>query len=239
MTEQDRDRELDGIRETYQRYEREGRYRTWDRLNPGNARIERDRDRAIVDLLERSLPATGGRVLDLGMGEGRLAELVRRAELPVGSWAGVDLDPRAVQAAAAAAPWGHFVEASADRLPFEEGAFDVVVASTLFSSLPSRHMEDAVASEISRVLAAGGWLIWYDLRYGNPANRSVHGLSRSEIRSLFRGWAVELQSITLVPPLARRLGPLTGGLYGPLQALPLLRSHLVGRLRPPADLTSR
>jgi SAM-dependent methyltransferase len=233
MTDQDRDRELAAIRETYERYEREGRYRTWDRRNPGNARIERDRDRALVDLLRRSLATTGGRVLDLGMGDGHLAEVARSADLPIGSWTGVDLDPRAVEAAAAAAPWAHFVEASGDRLPFEAASFDAVIASTLFSSLPSRQLEDDVASDIGRVLAPDGWLVWYDLRYGNPANPSVHGLGLTDVQSLFPGWTIELESITLLPPLARRLGPLTRALYGPLHAFPFLRSHLTGRLRPP------
>lgn len=232
MTDQERDRDLESIRQTYQRYEREGRYQRWDPRNPGNARIERDRDRALVDLVARSLPTTGGRVLDLGMGDGRLAEVARVAGLPIGLWTGVDLDPRAVEAAAAAAPWAHFVEASADRLPFDDASFDAVVASTLFSSLPSRQLEEAVASEIGRVLNGGGWLIWYDLRYANPANPSVHGLSRRVVGSLFPGWSIDLGSITLLPPLARRLGPLTRALYRPLHAFPLLRSHLVGRLRP-------
>jgi len=238
MTDRDRDRELDAIRETYQRYEREGRHRSWDRRNPGNARIEGDRDRALVALLRRSLPGTGGRALDLGMGDGRLAHIVRGSDLPIGAWTGVDLDPRAVGSAREANPWAQFVEASGDRLPFASGSFDVVIASTLFSSLPSPMLEAGVASEVGRVLVPGGWLIWYDLRYGNPANRSVHGLGRGDVRSLFPGWTMELGWMTLLPPLARRLGPLTGALYGPLHALPLLRSHLIGRLQAPL-ITSR
>ena len=231
MTDSGRDRDLAAIHAAYRRYEREDRYRTWDPGNPGNARIEMDRDRALVGLLRSSLPGNGGRVLDLGMGDGQLAEVARGADVPIGSWTGVDLDPHAVRAAAAAAPWANFVEASADRLPFDAATFDAVIASTLFSSLPSAELERAVAAEIGRVLNGGGWLIWYDLRYGNPANPSVHGLPPKDIESLFPGWTVELESITVLPPLARHLGVLTHALYGPLHALPFLRSHLAGRLR--------
>lgn len=238
MTDRDRERDLEAIRSTYRRYETEGRTRLWDPTNPGYARMFRDREATLVELVRRSLPEQGGRVLDLGAGDGSLAKVVQRAGMPIQRWVGVDLDPAAMAAASAAIPWGDFFEASADRLPFGEGTFDVVVASTLFSSLPSRGLEDGVASEIAHVLRPSGWLIWYDLRYGNPANRSVHGLGRGDLRSLFPGWIMELHSMTLLPPLARRLGPLTGVLYGPLHALPFLRSHLIGRLRPPA-LTSR
>lgn len=229
----DRQREIDQIRATYHRYRREGRGRIWDPRNRGYARMMRDRDRVLVDLMRRSLPKSGSRVLDLGSGDGRLAEVAREAGLSVGAWVGADLDPDAVAAASAAIPWAEFVEASGDRLPFETGSFDVVVTSTLFSSLPSAQLEQGVATEVARVLRVGGWLIWYDLRIGNPANAAVHGLGPRAVRKLFPGWELEMRAVTLLPPVARRLGSLTSALYGPLEAVPMLRSHLVGRLRRP------
>jgi len=200
----------------------------------------RDRDAALVGLLRASLPPSGGRVLDLGAGDGRLAVVARDAGLPVDGWTGADLDASALAAAAAAMPRANWVEASADRLPVPNASFDVVVASTLFSSLPSAAFEVAVASEVARLLCPGGWLVWYDLRLDNPANRAVHGIGRERLERLFAGWVMELRLTTLLPPLARRLGPLTGILYRPLELLPPLRSHFVGRLRrPPDGITSR
>ncbi len=172
----DRERDLAAIRATYDRYQREQRGRIWDPSNPGFARMMRDRDRAVVDLLRRSLPGDGGAVLDLGAGDGRLAQVARDAKVPFSSWTGADFDPGAVAAAESAMPWASWVEASADRLPLADGSFDVVVASTLFSSLPSRALEEAVAGEVTRVLRADGWLVWYDLRFDNPFNRAVHGI---------------------------------------------------------------
>ena len=238
MSESDRERDLDAIRSTYRRYDVEGRARLWDPANPGYARMMGDRDIALIGLMRRSLRAQGGRVLDLGAGDGSLAKVVHEAGIPVQEWVGVDLDPAAMAAAKAAIPWGDFIEASADRLPLGDATFDVVVASTLFSSLPSRGLEERVVGEIARVLRPGGWLVWYDLRYANPANPAVHGVSRGDLRSLFHGWTMELESSTLLPPVARRLGMLTGALYGPLHALPFMRSHLIGRLQPP-PFTSR
>ena len=227
----DRERDLEAIRETYRRYRSGGRARLWDLGNPGYARIARDRDRALVALLRLSVSSPGGRVLDLGCGEGGLADVARAAALPIATWVGADLDPEAIVAARAAMPWATFVEASADHLPFAENGFDVVVASTLFSSLPSQELERAVAAEIGRVLAPGGWLVWYDLRYRNPANPAVHAMTKARIRGLFPGWMVGLHSMTLLPPLARRLGE-AQSLYGLLNSVPFLRSHLIGRLRP-------
>jgi SAM-dependent methyltransferase len=227
-----RAKDLEQIRRAYDTYEAEDRGRLWDPKNPGYARMSRDRETALVRLLRDSLPP-GGALLDLGCGTGDLADTARRAGIE-SSWTGLDLRDSAVAEAAARHPWARFVEASADALPFESASFDVVVASTLFSSLPSDALERDVGAEVARVLRPGGWLVWYDLRYDNPRNRAVHGLDRDRLASLFPGWAAELRPLTLLPPLARRLGPLTGPLYPLLHALPPLRSHLVGRLRRPS-----
>ena len=233
MSERDRDRELGQIRAAYARYRDERRERLWDTSNPGYARMLADRDAALADLLSRSLPPTNGRVLDLGCGDGRLALVAREANLTAQGWVGVDFDPIAVAKASGAFPWATFVEASADRLAFAAGSFDVVVASTLFSSFPSHAFEDAVAGELTRVLVPGGWLIWYDLRYDNPRNSNVHGIDADALARLFPAWPSELRSITLLPPVARRLGWLTPAIYPVLESFPPLRSHLVGRLRRP------
>jgi SAM-dependent methyltransferase len=224
--------ELDGIRRTYAGYEASGRERLWDRSNPGIARCSTEARAAVVALLARSVPHDAGRVLDLGCGDGSLAHDARAAGIG-STWNGVDLRPEAVAQAAADHPWGRFEVAAADALPFEPDTFDAVAATVLFSSLPSRTMEADVAAEIGRVLKPGGWLVWYDLRYDNPANPAVHGVSRARLRELFPGWQAELRTLTLLPPLARRLGRLTPVAYPVLHALPVLRSHLVGRLRRP------
>lgn len=236
-----RDEDLARVRETYANYKRAGRTRLWDLSNPGFARMARDRTAAVVALMRASLPHDGdGYVLDLGCGGGELAAAAQAAGLPVRNWVGVDLNPELVASASAAFPNGTFVEASADRLPFPDGTFDVVFALTLFSSLPSLALEQDVAAEIARTLRVRGSLVWYDLRYDNPSNRAVHGIDRRHLSSLFPGWKVEARSMTLLPPVARRLGRLTSTLYRPLELIPPLRSHLIARVwRPGSAATNQ
>lgn len=229
----DRERDLDTIRSAYDGYRVHGRRRLWDLQNPGFARLVADRDHMIISHIRGCLEASQGRLLELGFGDGRLAEAVRSAQLPITQWTGVDLDAEAVQLASEQLPWATFVEASADQLPFDDSSWDVVLASALFSSLPSRELERAVAAETARVLVPGGWLVWYDLRIDNPTNRSVHGLSRERLWSLFPGWKSELRAMSLLPPLARRLGRTTPIAYPILERVPMLRSHLGGRLQSP------
>jgi SAM-dependent methyltransferase len=224
----DRDR----IRETYRSYETGGRDRIWDPRNPGFARLSGDRDARIRDLLARSLPAGGGTMLDVGCGDGRLLGEVGQ-RWPDVALTGLDLQPERIVEARLKVPDGSFVVGSADALPFEDASFDVVTAITLVSSLPTDRMEIDAAREIARVTRPGGWLIWFDLRYDNPNNPAVHGITSQRLSMLFAGWAQEIRSSTLIPPIARRLGPTTPVLYPILEAIPLLRSHLIGRLRCP------
>jgi len=227
--ESDRDEDLEQIRRTYADY-RESREGLWDASNPGYARLVRDRDKALVALLRSALAANPkARILDVGCGPATLAVAARAVGVEA-SWTGVDLLAESIEAASRHAPFGTWVQASADQLPFGASSFEMAVASTLFSSLPSRDLEVAAANEVARVLSPGGWLIWYDLRYDNPTNPAVHGIGRSGLRRLFPGWSMELRSITLLPPLARRLGFTVPVAYPVLEAIPLLRSHLVGRL---------
>lgn len=222
----------DRIRATYERYAAAGRGLLWDRANRGYARLSAERDRALVELLRSLLPPHGGRALDVGCGTGDLAVLARSAGIEV-AWTGIDLLPDRIEAARAALPDGEFLVGTAAALPFADAVFDVAIAQTLFSSLPSPEMEVTVANEIGRVLRPGGWLVWYDLRYSNPTNPAVHGVSVSRLRRLFAGWDMEVRTFSLAPPVARRLGRLTSVVYPLLHAVPVVRSHLVGRLRSP------
>lgn len=239
MTPDERQASLDTIRATYAGYEATGRPSMWSQRNRGYARLARDRDARLLSLITQDLES-GAHVLDLGCGEGALAGLVHQTRPDI-TWTGVDLRAEALSKAAASQPWAKWIQASADRLPLPARRFDVIVTETLFSSLPTPAFEQAVAAEIARVIAPRGRLVWYDLRFGNPANAAVHGVDHSRLRKLFPDWRREIGSMTVLPPLARRLGPLTPLLYPLLESLRPLRSHHVGVLRPPptADTSRR
>lgn len=224
--------ERERIRAAYRGYESGGRERLWDRRNRGFARLTADRDLRVRDLLARSLPSGPAALLDVGCGDGALIDAVVRRWPDVVA-TGLDLQPERIAEAAARVPDAAFHVGSADALPFADDAFDVVTAITLMSSLPSERMELDAAHEIARVLRPGGWLVWFDLRYDNPMNPAVHGIDVQRLARLFPGWAQELRSCTLLPPVARRLGPTTPLLYPLLEWIPFLRSHLIGRLRCP------
>ena len=116
-------------------------------------RTARQALREVESLLGRPLRA-GERVLDAGCGTGYLAAGLRRARpdvLVVGS----DLSAGMLGNARAAGA-DPLVQADATRLPFGDGAFDLVVARGVLHHLPD---VAAALREWRRVLAAGGAVV--------------------------------------------------------------------------------
>jgi len=92
-------------------------------------------------------------------------------------------------------------------------------------------MKEQLASEMCRVLKRDGLLLWYDYHMNNPSNPDVKGVKRREIYALFPDCDIHLQRITLAPPIARRLAPLSWLLCYVLSKIPWLCSHYIGVIR--------
>jgi ubiquinone/menaquinone biosynthesis C-methylase UbiE len=98
------------------------------------------------------VPPPRGRTLEVGCGEGRVSrDLAARGH----AITAVDASPTLLAAAAAAHPEGEYRVAAAERLPFPDGAFHLVVAHNVLMDVDD--MPAAVA-EAARVLAPGGRL---------------------------------------------------------------------------------
>ena len=176
------------------------------------------------------LPLGGRRVLDVGCGGGgELARLVELGAEP-SALAGIELLPERVAAARERFPELDIRAGNAENIDWPSASFDLVLAFTVFSSILDNVMARNVAAEISRVLKPGGVLLWYDFRYDNPRNPNVRRMSERDVRALFPALSGDLRTITLLPPLSRRLGVAAPALYPALAALPPLRSHLLGML---------
>ncbi|HXM48968.1 MAG TPA: class I SAM-dependent methyltransferase [Pyrinomonadaceae bacterium] len=118
----------------------------------------------------------------------------------------------------------------AAEMPWNDGIFNLVVASTVFTSILDNSIRRLIANEITRVLAPRGALLWYDFAINNPRNPNVRGINRKELRSLFPELHGKIRSITLAPPLARIIAPRSWPLATLLEAIPLLRTHMLAVL---------
>ena len=204
----------------------------WDVRNPGNRFILAERQKAVRTLLykHRFFPLSERRILDVGCGRGdALASLLALGAQPEHLY-GVDLLPERIKEAQTHYPVFQFRRVNAEQMDFQDEQFDLVLLFTVFSSINDCGMSQSVAKEVRRVLKSKGAVLWYDFRYDNPNNPHVHGMNLGRIRELFPDFEMYIRSITLLPFLARKLGPMTSMLYPVVAAIPPLRTHYLGLL---------
>jgi len=216
----------------YERREREiasDRYAPWQPAH----RLELDgRKRTAAQMLQRAgvFPRGGDRCLEVGFGGvSWLGELiswgVRAPDLH-----GIDLDQNRVRKSHEILPTADLRAGDASELPWSNDTFQLIIASTLFTSILDSNVRRLVADEILRVLAPGGALLWYDFAFNNPRNSNVRGIKKAELKNLFPGLAGKIRSVTLAPPIARLIAPRSWALAAILETIPLLRTHLLAVL---------
>lgn len=114
----------------------------------------------------------GERVLDLGCGAGTDSLIASLMVAPEGWVTGIDMTPEMLaKAGAGAKALGatnvEFVEGEAERLPFPDESFDVVISNGVIDLIPDK---DAVFGEIHRVLVRGGRIQIADVTIQQPVS---------------------------------------------------------------------
>ncbi|HLG73612.1 MAG TPA: class I SAM-dependent methyltransferase [Chloroflexota bacterium] len=195
-----------------------------DPRNAGNLAIQRETRNALARLLG-SLPfsLSEANVLDAGCGAGAMLGWLVTLGCDPARCHGVDLLEDRIATAARRYPDMDFRWRDARDLPFGSASMDLVVCSTLFSSILQPSVASQVAAEIDRVLKPGGAVLWHDSRYPNPWNPRVRGYSRKDIQRLFPAWRIQARPTTVIPPAVRRLGGLAPAVYPLLARVPVLQ----------------
>jgi SAM-dependent methyltransferase len=225
--------EEDRIREAYARRQDENRYSLFQ---PGTLFIAQQCERRMLGWLNRcgfgNLPAKT--ILEVGCGTGHwLREFTTWGARPE-NITGMDLLPdRLSKAKGSCAPGIRLQRASAAELPFKNESFDIVLQSTVFTSILQAHSRRRAAAEMLRVLKQDGVILWYDFHVNNPKNPDVRGVKRREIEDLFPDCRIELKRVTLLPPLTRALAPYSLLSCYLLEKVPLLCTHYLGTIRKP------
>jgi hypothetical protein len=119
------------------------------------------------------------------------------------------------------------IEGNAIEAAVAPGSQDLVLQSTVFSSLLDAATRAALAAAMWRWLAPGGAVLWYDFTVDNPRNPDVRGVSLAEVRRLFPQARITARRVTLAPPVARAVCRIHRRLYPLCNTLPLLRTHVL------------
>ena len=114
----------------------------------------------------------GEDVLDIGCGAGMDTLIAAQMTGETGTVTGIDMTPdMAAKGRRSAAEMGlsnvTIVDGSAERLPFGDASFDVVISNGVIHLIPDK---DAVFSEIARVLRPGGRIQLADVTIQRPVS---------------------------------------------------------------------
>lgn len=201
--------------------------------NPGHLFLVQELERAVLRRIgSEHWQLARERILEVGCGNGFwLRQLCVWGATP-NSLVGIDLLPDRIALARKLCPPEMELRAgNATMLPDADGTFDRVLQFTTFTSIKSPTLKSALAAEMLRVLAPGGSILWYDFFRNNPRNPDVRGIGRAELQSLFPGCEFTVERVTLAPPIARALAPVSWTLALVLGALHPLRTHYLATIR--------
>lgn len=123
-------------------------------------------------------PLAGRRILDIGCGGGQLLKALgaRGAQMT-----GVDPDAAALEKARATAPSAALRQATAEALPFDAAAFDVVIFLNSLHHVPEAQMQAALV-EAGRVAGSGPVIVVEPLAEGSFFKALVPVEDETEVR---------------------------------------------------------
>lgn len=227
------EREATKVAERYVRRQDMGRY---NMQRPEVWQAVQERQRAMLGLFAQAGldDLSRLRLLEVGCGAGgNLLELLRLGFAPA-HLSGIELLPERLAMARAVLPEA-LAMSGGDALdvPVPAESLDIVFVSTVFSSLLDDAYQQRLADALWAWLKPGGAVLCYDFTVNNPRNPDVRGVPLARLRTLFPRGRLRHRRVTLAPPLARAVCRVHPALYTALNALPMLRTHVLAWIDKP------
>jgi SAM-dependent methyltransferase len=222
--------EIQSVRERYARRKNIPRS-VYDPLRAVNVAFRQEKLRHVATLLLGWLAGeqlSEKTILEIGCGNGsNLLELMLLGASPELITANELLELRLLDARSRLPPSVTILGGNALDLPIAENTFDLVLQSTVFSSILDSDFQKQLAVHMMQMLRPGGAVLWYDFVVNNPNNPDVRGVPLRDVKAMFPGCNFQIRRVTLAPPIARKLGPLVRVAYPVLGSIPFLKTHVL------------
>lgn len=230
----DESSEPDAVRQRYAR--RAAHDARYSLLNPAALRAWQERQRALLALFRRLgwVDLSALELLEVGSGSGgNLVECLLMGFMPQ-KLAGIELLPERHAVARSRLPASvRLMQGDATALLPQDASVDIVLQSTVFSSLLDEAFRQRLADAMWAAVKPGGGVLWYDFTVNNPRNPDVRGVPLRRVRELFPRGELQARRITLAPPIARAVTRVHPSLYTLFNAIPLLRTHVLAWITKP------
>lgn len=225
--------EIEYVKERYARRRQISSW-TYDPLNPAVYMSLQEKERALIRWIQWSGLASlhDKRVFEIGCGAGaNLMQFIRLGFAPENLVGNELLEERAMIARHLLPEATQIILGDASALGLSEKSFDIVLQSTVFSSIIDDGFQRKLANSIWTLVKTGGGVLWYDFIYNNPKNPDVRGVSVRRIHELFPDAEVKVWHLTLAPPISRLVTKIHPSLYTLFNMLPILRTHVLCWIR--------
>lgn len=224
--------EIQKVRERYSRRDLDLLSQTslYNPLNPSVYMECQEKERALIHWIKYAglTPVQNKRVLEIGCGTGKnLIELLSLGFQPENLVANELLDERALSARHRLPAATQILIGDASNLDLPENSFDVVLQSTVFTSILDDEFQKKLAKRMWAMAKPQGGVLWYDFIFDNPNNPDVRGIPIRRIHELFPDGKIKVWRLTLAPPISRRVTKIHPNLYTLLNTIPFLRTHVL------------
>lgn len=225
--------EIDRIRKEYGRRAKEIPADYYSLEKPANRFMYMQRLRAARQLLEQKglFPLKNKKILEIGCGAGGWLPDFEKWGAEQSGLSGIELDENRIHEAKKRLPSADLRAGEASALPWAGQSFDLVLQSTVFSSILLKELKQKIAGEMLRVLKPGAVIVWYDFFWNNPRNPHVRGIKEEEIKKLFPECEIISRKTTLAPPLTRVFAPWSFPFCRFLESMKFLNTHYLACIR--------